>query len=184
MPNRLGRLRTSQISRLDFCSVAALAYIRRHAPKQQHPSRHPVPQATVRDKHKFLPVTSQHVNPAIPHVEARFHKRPLETHISAPYVDTRFHEHQLETHICGSTPLQQQPFPMQTLETHIRGAVPPCNRALRLKHGSHNKTVSHHRFEQSAKSIPHVPELTRSHNIGSFPHVAVPDTQYGLHTVS
>ena len=54
-------------------------------------SRRSIPQAPTRDERQWQHTTSK---PAIPQLDARFHKCPLQTHVS------------------GSTPHQHQPFPI------------------------------------------------------------------------
>ena len=50
-----------------------------HIKTSHSPSRRSIPQAPTRDEHQRQHTTSK---PAIPHLDARFHKYPLETNIS------------------------------------------------------------------------------------------------------
>ena len=61
-----------------------------HIKTSHSPSRRSMPQAPSGDARQSQQTTSK---PAIPHLDARFHKHPLETNVS------------------GSTPHQNQPFP-------------------------------------------------------------------------
>ena len=54
-------------------------YKSRHIATSHSPSRRSIPQAPTRDAHQWQHTTSK---PAIPHLDARFHKHPLETNIS------------------------------------------------------------------------------------------------------
>ena len=99
-------------------SVAAHNIKTSHSPL---PSRRSIPQAPTGDAHQWQHTTSK---PTIPHLEnldARFHKCPLETHISGstphqkpaiPHLDAQFHKCPLETHVTGSTPHQNQAVPI------------------------------------------------------------------------
>ena len=90
-------------------SVAAWQHI-----KISHsPSRRSIPQAPTQDAHQWHDSTSK---PAIPHLDARFHKCPLETHISG-----------------GMTAHQNQPFPS-------RRSIPPASRDA---HQWQNAQTSH-----------------------------------------
>ena len=94
-----------------------------HIKTSHSPFKRSIPEAPTRG-------STPHPTPAIPHLAARFHKRPLETQISEwhdstskPFKtshspsDVRFDKRPLETHIGGMTAHQNQAFPIQTLDS-------------------------------------------------------------------
>ena len=87
----------------------------------QNQSRRSIPQVPTGDAHQWHHWQHTTSKPSIPHLDARFHKHPLETRrqwqhtTSSPaisHLDTRFHKRPLETHISGMTAHQNQPFPI------------------------------------------------------------------------
>ena len=130
------------------------------------PSRRSIRRAPTRDAHQWQHTTSK---PAIPHLHARFHIRPLETQISGmtahpkpaiPHLDARFHKHPLETNISGSTPHQNQPFPIYTLEftsrstrTSLAASHSPSRHSIRRA-----PTRDAHQWQHttSKPAIPHL----------------------------
>ena len=136
------------------------------------PSRRSIRRAPTRDAHQWQHTTSK---PAIPHLDARFHIRPLETQISGmtahpkpaiPHLDARFHKHPLETNISGSTPHQNQPLPIYTLDftsrstrTSLAASHSPSRRSIRRA-----PTRDAHQWQHttSKPAIPHLEPSDRS----------------------
>ena len=96
-----------------------------HIKTSHPPSRRSIRRAPTRDAHQWRHTTSK---PAAPHLESRrsipqaptrdAHQWQHTTSKPAiPHLDARFDEHPLETHISGSTPHQNQPFPIWTLDS-------------------------------------------------------------------
>ena len=93
----------------------------------QSPSRRSIRRAPTPDEHRWQHDTT--TKPAVPHLDARFHKYPLETNIS------------------GSTPHQHQPSPIWTLDstsTHSR----------RTSVAAHHMKTSHSPSRRSISQAP------------------------------
>ena len=97
-----------------------------HIQPNHSPTRRSIPQLPTGDARQWQHTTSK---PAIPHLDARFHKPPLETHVT------------------GSTPHQNQPFPIWTLDS-------TSAHSRRTSVAAHHIKTSH---SPSRRSIPQAP---------------------------
>ena len=82
-------------ARLPSARTRHTSVARHHNKTSRSPSRRSIPQVPTRDEHQWQHTAS---TPAIPHLDTRFDELPLETHIS------------------GSTPHENQPFPIYMLD--------------------------------------------------------------------
>ena len=184
-----------------------------HIQPSHSPTRRSIPQLPTGDARQWQHTTSK---PAIPHLDARFHKSPLETHVTGstphlnqplpiytldftsrstrtsvaashspsrrsirraptrdahqwqhttskpaiPHLDARFHKHPLETNISGSTPHQNQPFPIYTLEftsrstrTSLAASHSPSRRSIRR---APTRDAHQWQYTTSKPAIPHL----------------------------